>query len=378
MKKLPLLLLVVASSAFGQVQPEPTGVIQTLPADYPDHWIIAQDASFFHMSDGKYIVVDAESDDLAGRVKGMFNAGFISQFYQAKTRPEFYIVETYRSRGTRGERTDVLTIYDKTTLAPAGEVVIPPKRVSGMPTLYHLQLVDDEKIAVVYNFTPATSVSVVDVVNREFLNEIPIPGCSLVYPMAGRAFASLCTDGTMIGVQIGDGGMQASMSKTEVFFDANNDPIMEKAAIIDGIAYFPTFLGRVIPVDLNGSEPVVGEEWSLLGDGDEGWRPGGIQVTGVDDAGRMYVMMHPDGYEGSHKDPGTEVWVYDIDAKQRVQRIELQLPVISMGMTVGDDPYLIGTNVNLQVDVYSVATGEYLRTLSGFGEETALMLHGAY
>ena len=48
--------------------------------------------------------------------------------------------------------------------------------------------------------------------------------------------------------------------------------------------YFPTFLGRVIPVDLNGSEPVVGEEWSLLGDGDEGWRPGGIQVTGVDDA----------------------------------------------------------------------------------------------
>ena len=255
MKRLPLLLLVVASSAFGQVQPEPTGVIQTLPADYPDHWIIAQDASFFHMSDGKYIVVDAESDDPAGRVKGMFNAGFISQFYQAKTRPEFYIVETYRSRGTRGERTDVLTIYDKTTLAPAGEVVIPPKRVSGMPTLYHLQLVDDEKIALVYNFTPATSVSVVDVVNREFLNEIPIPGCSLVYPMAGRAFASLCTDGTMIGVQIGDGGMQASMSKTEVFFDANNDPVMEKAAIIDGIAYFPTFLGRVIPVDLNGSEP---------------------------------------------------------------------------------------------------------------------------
>jgi len=378
MKRLPLLVVLAASSAFGQISPEPTGVVRTLPADYPDHWIIAQDASFFHMSDGKFIVVDADSDDPAARMKGMFNAGFIAQFYQAKLKPEFYILETYRSRGTRGERTDVLTIYDKTTLAPTGEVVIPPKRLSGMPTHYNLQLVDDERTALVYNFTPATSVSVVDMVNREFQSEIPIPGCSLVYPMAGRAFASLCTDGTMIGVQIGDGGMQASMSKTDVFFDANNDPVMEKAAIIDGVAYFPTFLGRVIPVDLGGSEPVVGEAWSLLGKGDDGWRPGGIQVTGVDDAGRMYVMMHPDGYEGSHKDPGTEVWVYDVDAKERVQRIELQMPLISMGMTIGDDPYLVGTNVDLQVDVYRAATGEYLRTLSGFGEETVLMLHGAY
>ena len=61
------------SPVFGQLQPEPTGVIETLPADYPNHWIIVQDASFFHMSDGKFIVVDAESDDFAGRVKGMFN-----------------------------------------------------------------------------------------------------------------------------------------------------------------------------------------------------------------------------------------------------------------------------------------------------------------
>ena len=87
MKKLPLVLLLVMSPVFGQLQPEPTGVIETLPADYPNHWVIVQDASFFHMSDGKFIVGDAASDDVAGRVKGMFNAGFIANFYQAKTRP---------------------------------------------------------------------------------------------------------------------------------------------------------------------------------------------------------------------------------------------------------------------------------------------------
>jgi len=113
-----------------------------------------------------------------------------------------YVAETFRARGTRGERTDVLTIYDKRTLAPIGEVVIPPKRASEMPLHYNLQLLDNESLALVYNFTPATSVSVVDLVNREFLTEIPIPGCSLVYPMGGRAFASLCADGSILSVTL--------------------------------------------------------------------------------------------------------------------------------------------------------------------------------
>ena len=347
MKKLPLILALLASSAFGQIQPEPTGVIQTLPESYPAHWVLLQDGAFFHMSNGKVIVVDADSDDPAGRIKGMFNTSFIAQFYQARTKPEFYVVETFHSRGTRGERTDVLTIYDKTTLAPTGEVVIPPKRISGMPTNYHLQMVDDEKLALAYNFTPATSVSVVDMVNREFLSEIPIPGCSLVYPMAGRAFASLCTDGTMMSVHIAEDGSAAETAKTAVFFDANNDPLMEKPAMIEGVAYFPTFLGRVVPVDLTGSQPEVGEEWSLIGDEEGGWRPGGLAVTATDSAGRMYVLMHPEGYEGSHKDPGVEVWVFDVEERRRVDRIALELPVISIGLTRDDEPLLIASNINL-------------------------------
>ena len=377
MRKIFLLLTLVSGTALGQLQPEPTGVIESLPDSYPPHWVLLQDGAFFHMSDGKVIVVDAESDDPATRIKGSFNSSFIAQFYQAKTRPEMYVTETFHSRGTRGERTDVLTIYDKQNLAPVGEVVIPPKRASQMPIYYHLQLVDDERIALVYNFTPATSVSVVDVIDREFLDEIPIPGCSLVYPMAGRAFASLCTDGSMMSVQIAEDGSMASSARTDVFFDANNDPLMEKAAMIDGVAYFPTFLGRVVPVDLNGSEPEVGDEWSLLGSGDDGWRPGGLAVTGTDSAGRMYVLMHPEGYEGSHKDPGVEVWVYDVASQRRVDRIELELPAISIGLTLDDDPLMVTTNINLEVDVYNVSSGEYLRTLSDTGAQTPFLLHGA-
>ena len=213
MKRLLLLSALCASAAFAEIQPEQMGVIQTLPATYPEHWIIVQDGAFFHMSNGKFIVLDADSDDAAARYKGMFNGSFIAQFYQAKTRPEMYVAETFHARGNRGERTDVLTIYDKRTLAPTGEVILPPKRASQMPIDYQLQLVDDEKIALVYNFTPVTSVSVVDVVNKVFLGEIATPGCSLVYPMAGRAFASLCADGSMMSIQIDENGQQSSVNK---------------------------------------------------------------------------------------------------------------------------------------------------------------------
>lgn len=378
MKKLILLISLFCASAFAEIQPETMGSVNTLPETYPPHWIVVQDGSFFHMSDGKFMVIDADSDDAASRFKGMFNGSFIAQFYQAKTKPEMYVIETFYSRGNRGTRTDVLTIYDKRTLAPTGEVILPAKRMSGLPTNYYLQLVDDESLALVYNFTPATSVTVVDVAKREFLGEVPIPGCSLIYPMAGRAFASLCADGSMLSVQLDENGRQASTSRTGSFFDAANDPLMERAAMIDGVAYHPSFLGSVYPIDLNGSKPKVGKPWSLLGDDDKGWRPGGLALTGNDASGRLYVLMHAEGYDGSHKDPGTEVWVFDTKKKERVDRIVLALPAITIGLTRDDNPLLVATNINLEVDVYDVKSGEHQRTIGNFGQETPFLLHGAH
>lgn len=378
MKKMILLLSLGAATAFAEIKPEKFSVVEELPATWPPHWIIAQDGAFFHMNDGKFIVLDADADDPVHAFKGMFNGSFIAQFHQARTKPEMYVVETFHSRGHRGERTDVLTIYDKRTLAPIGEVLIPPKRSSNMPTDFNLQLVDEETIALVYNFTPATSVSVVDVVAREFLGEIPLPGCSLVYPMSGRAFASLCSDGSMFSVRLGDDGQQVATHRTEPFFDVDADPLMEKAAIHGGVAHFPTFLGNLYPIDLNGATPVVGRPWSLIGDEEGGWRPGGIRVATTDSSGRLYVLMHPGGGDGTHKDPGIEVWVFDLEKKERIGRIELQLPALTIAVTRDESPLLVTTNVEMAVDVYDAGSGRHLRTIGNFGQETPFLLHGAH
>ena len=134
----------------------------------------------------------------------------------------------------------------------------------------------------------------------------------------------------------------------------------------------------MVPIDLSGTEPQVGDEWSLINDEAGGWRPGGLAVTGTDSSGRMYVLMHPEGYEGSHKDPGVEVWVFDVETRRRVDRIALELPAISIGLTRDENPLLLATNINLEVDVYQVSSGELLRTLSGTGAQTPFLLHGAY
>jgi methylamine dehydrogenase heavy chain len=108
-----------------------------------------------------------------------------------------------------------------------------------------------------------------------------------------------------------------------------------------------------------------------------GWRPGGLQLTASDSKGRLYVLMHKDSYDGSHKDPGIEVWVFDTDARRRIDRIKLQHPAISIEVTRDDDPLLVTTNINMEVDVYNAGDGEHLRTIGNFGQETPLLLHGA-
>ncbi len=376
MKKFLCLLLMFGTSAFADIKPEPLMVIESLPDSYPPHWIIAQDASFFHMSNGKIMVLDADSDNAATRFKGMLNSSFIGQFHQGVSNPLIYVIDTFHSRGNSGERTDVLTVYDKANLARVFEVVLPPKRASGMPTNFHLQTVDDEKLALIYNFTPAQSVSVVDLEKREFVGEVSIPGCALVYPMAGRAFGSLCGDGSMYSVQLDADGKQASTSRTDKFFDPDNDPVMEKAAYHDGIAYFPTFDGEIIPVDMRGATPQVLPAWSLVEGVEGSWRPGGVSVISADSKGNLYVMMHPDGHEGTHKDPGVEIWVANIAKQEVVRRIEMAIPVMTIALT-RDDELLVATTVEMNVDVYDALSGELQRTLTDFGQETPFMLHGA-
>ena len=374
---LMLWLTCVASPAELPVETIPN--VETLPASYPDTWVYAHDTNFFSLSDAKVVLVDVAAENR--HYKGSIPSSHFPSFLAATTRPEVYVAESIYSRRMRGERTDLISIYDKVNLAPIGEVVLPGAKRGMIVTHKNtLQFLENEKILLVYNFTPSTSVSVVDIEKRAFLAEVGIGGCAMIYPSRQRSFGSLCNDNTMLVTHLDEDGRIANQERTPEFFDADADPIFAKPAVIAGIYYFPSFKGMVHPVDMNAADPGILDTWSFLQEQDrqENWRPGCWQIaTAHETSGRLFVLMHPDGENGSHKGGGSEVWVFDVEAEKRLERIILKEWGVSIEVTQGEQPYLAVTNGNMDLDVYSADTGEWLRFIGGRAFETPFILHAS-
>ena len=69
------------------------------------------------------------------------------------------MADTYYSRGARGDRTDVLTIYDARHLAPVGEVILPTKRQLSIPDSAEMSVTPDGRFVLVTNFRHHSGVS---------------------------------------------------------------------------------------------------------------------------------------------------------------------------------------------------------------------------
>jgi methylamine dehydrogenase heavy chain len=328
---LALVMLAWGSGVPAQVPPEAPGQVESLPEPSP-HWVWATDIILERVA-----LLDADD----GRFLGIVNGGYgpIAPLF-ATRRKEMYVPATYYARRSRGARTDVFEIYDTTNLSLIEEIEIPPKRaIEGVP-LAHSALTDDDRFAAMFNWTPMTSLSIVDTEKRVFVEEIAIPGCSLVYAAGTRRFVSLCTDGAVLSTVLDDEGHLAERRRYEPFFDPRTDPVTEKAVRYGERWLFVSFAGNVHSMDVSGDEIRFDEVWSLLDEQDRNasWRIGGKQHLAAHEAtGRLYSLMHQGGPD-THKDPGSEIWVYDLKTRKRIQRIELRNP----GLTVYGFPIEIG------------------------------------
>jgi len=372
--------LITGGALAADLPVDKVGTVLTLPQPYPAHWVWVQDIAFEHMLDGKMILVDPRATTLREQFKGMFNSSNIAAFAQSTTRPEVYVAETFYSRGNRGQRSDVITVYDKPNLRPIAEIPLTGnKRASAMPGRHALAMSGDESLLFAYFFTPATSIGIIDVARRALVNEVSLPSCAMAYPTGKRGFSSLCANGSMVSFQLDAAGKVANTKVLDPFFDVDADALFEKPVIANGMGYFPTFNGNLQVIDLRGDHAVLGARWNLVPEAErkQNWRPGGAMLTGADDAGHLYLIMHPDGKEGTHKDGGPEVWVFDVAKQTRLQRITLKTWGLSIEATGGPEPLLLVTNAEMNIDVYDARTGKHQRTLAHFGQETPLIMHAA-
>jgi methylamine dehydrogenase heavy chain len=365
-------LCFVAATAAAELPPEPVFNVAQVPVPYRPHWALVHDFAFSNLIDSKFSLIDADSQAFLG----MLSAGQFATLDTSAARKELYVAETYYSHGSRGTRADLVTVYDMASLAVVAEIELPPKRANTVVNKASASLTADGRFFVVFNMNPATSVSIVDLDQRKFVGEIPTPGCSLVYATVKRGFFMLCGDGSLLAITLDENGALEDRTRSKPFFDIDADPLTEKASRIGSNWYFPSFAGRVQMIAADQEVARVADTWWLTTEEERqaGWRPAGWHWTAGHPDGRLFVGMMPKGYVGSHKDPATEVWVFDSAKHARKARIALKTAAIAIEVTADAKPLLLVANVEGAVDVYDANAGTYLHTVYGVGE-TPYMIH---
>jgi len=390
------LVLVVAAAvtiAVGPARGQDGTSIEAIESPPGDHWVWVTDFIFRHS-------VLFDGDD--GRVLGMIDTAVqlaAKPPYVSRERGEVYTVDSVWSRGYRGERTDVVTVWDAARLEVVGEVVIPPRAADTGLTIALAAVLDGGRFLVVFNQTPSSSVSVVDLESRSFAGEIETAGCAGVYATGPQSFTMLCGDGSALLVTLDDAGREVSTTQSESFFEPIDDPL-DSAGVRRGDRWlFVSYDGYVHEVDFSGEKPRLDERWSMFTDAerDAAWRVGGFQQLALHDAdGRLFAVVHQGG-RGTHKDPGPELWVYGLETRARSAVFDapnllpaflrphlgfeadsfaywllgLILPsagIHSVAVTQDDEPLLFVRNGDLgAVGVLDARTGEHLRDLEEAG-----------
>lgn len=351
-------------TANAQIQPE-TISVATMPTP-GENWFISK------TSNGAYIF-----DASTGEMHGLLSlAGFNSPGVEpSNSRKEFYAAESHYSRGSRGDRTDIVTVYDFDNLSSIAEIEI-PKKIAILSFRGHMRLTNDDRYLGVFNMTPAQSISIVDVANRSFVGEISTPGCAIMMPVAENDYLMLCGDGTLQLIQLDDNGKESARIRSDGFFDVQVDPVYDHPVETADGYWLVTHNGRAFDVSLDGSRIQVSDPWLVVSeeDAEEKWRPGGGQLKSVHKGhGLGYILMHQ-GEEYTHHESGSEIWVFDISAKRRIARIELEIPASDIMVTQEAEPLLLVLDDEGDLHVYNAITMKRERTIEDSGPPASLLV----
>jgi len=217
--------------------------------------VCVADIAINNIIDGRLRIFDARQ----GKMLGQIHTGYVGAFVLSPRADEVYVATTHFSRGTRGERIEVLEVWDSNTLTFKHEVLLPPKRAQALNCRGLLALSGNGRFASVQNATPATSLTIVDLAERKVATEIPTPGCWGTLPAASHPahFAMLCGDGTVATVTLDDQGQVASRQVSAKLFDADQDAWFHHAERVGDRYWFLSFKGVLHELDVSGPPVAV-------------------------------------------------------------------------------------------------------------------------
>lgn len=287
-------------------------------------------------------------------MKGTMTSGAFGNMMVDPTGKTAYAQSTFLKRYAYGDMEQVLQIYDVATLTPKSEVILPPKASMSLAYLNLLRPSADGAFAFVQNATPASSITIVDLKAGKVLEELPTPGCWGIFPAAtGSNFITMCGDGSLMSYGLKDGKF-AEIATTADVFDPDGDALFSTGVRTGETNAFVSFKGNVMLVADGDGTPKKTETFSLVDGVEGGWAPGGYQlVTYSPDLKLLFVLMHSNSYEGSHKNPAEELWAIDPVAKKVVGRAPFA-GFWSVEVGPGPKPAIYGISAEMKVVRFDV------------------------
>ena len=244
----------------------------------------------------------------------------------------YYVAETAWTRRLHGTRQNYVSVYDASTLRLETDIDIPGRILVGGRE-HNFILSDDGKTGYVYDFSPISSVNVIDLVKRKFVRNFELPGCADLMTNPGFGLAALCSDGTMAAINLS--GAKVDITRTDPFFNSTGDPIFDNVQYdkARGEVVMMTYTGLVYTAKLGAklsvSAPFSIQEAAGMRKGetkpnDLNWYPGGGQPIALNRvSGHLYVLMHA-GEFWTHKDGGSEIWDLDMASHKVVKRLSVE------------------------------------------------------
>jgi methylamine dehydrogenase heavy chain len=380
-----VILLTLSAAAAPSLAASPANQPPPLPAEHltvarvgprSPHWVYVVDYAFNNEIDSRVYLFDGDTY----RRIGQMDAGFLPGVNLSPDGKTTAIATTYFARGGHGTRTDVVEFNDNDTLGKTGEIVIPPKHTHTFPMLFTVAYSADGRFVYTPYLTPAASFGVLDPEKKTVLSEIDTAGCTLVIPWGPDRVSSICESGRLLTVTVNAEGHEASRTSSEPFFDPDQDPVFVQGILLsDGYAYL-SFLGLVHEINFTRAEPVMRTPWSLVSPAEKGtWRPGGAQVGTVQRVlGKLFVPMHR-GAEGSHKDGGSEIWVFDLKSHQRTARWPIDTKrfgrVVAVQVSQDAAPLLFAATDQADLLVFDAQTGRLNHDEKKLGQTPQMLLN---
>lgn len=288
---------------------------------------------------GTTTITVLSADDL--KTKGSVSTGLIAQFLLSKDNKQLYTASVYPKRIVWGPTEAVVQQFDVKTLSLAKEMPTSPKMAQVSANINSFRLSANEKYAFVQNATPAASVNVIDIASSNILLEIPTPGCWGIYPSADdNRFSALCGDGTVASYQISADQKNYQVTKSDKIFDADKDALFISSQRDGDTLMFTSFNGNMYLLNDKEVKVKLTDKFSYTKGIKGHWVPSGFEILAFNKPNDlMFVTMHPNGKEGSHKDGAKEIWGIDMASHKVVTRVKTAEP-ISLAVSQTKKPVL--------------------------------------